>query len=76
MWNQHAIKYQSNCWHVHALNEIQREQEYQWFKKKKNWKKMRLKGQKGNGIMLTIGKCEDDKHNIFFKFIFNINILK
>ena len=37
---------------------------------------MRLKGQKGNGIMLTIGKCEDDKHNIFFKFIFNINILK
>jgi hypothetical protein len=37
---------------------------------------MRLKGQKGNDIMLTIGKCEDDKYNIFFKFIFNINILK
>jgi len=26
---------------------------------------MRLKSQKGNGIMLIIGKCEDDKHNIF-----------
>jgi hypothetical protein len=48
---------------MHVLNEIQREQEYQWLKK--NWKKIRLKGQKGNGIMLTIGKCEDDKHNIF-----------
>ena len=34
-------------------------------KKKKKLKENAAERPKGNGIMLKIGKCEDDKHNIF-----------